>query len=218
MLSMSFYEIDRTSGLSRVDQLLEKDPDGAMQSERVSEFAPGAVDDGEVLARSLEYPSKFDPSGGLNDSFFEDAFKHGASAQRLLGGWDLNASQVHNRFEARAELKRKGDANRKPSPDNLYMGAFHMTAGDLRAFRLDGEMRQRIRVYDAGQSSEDKLHAEIIADARHLERRLKHELRVRLMALAEKQGLYVSPHLSAEGLCRARSCGCALHFHSEPSQ
>jgi hypothetical protein len=99
---MSFYEIDETSKLNRVDQLLAKDPDGAKQSEKVSAFAPGPVGDDELLARSLEYPNKFDASGGLNDSFFDDAFRRGASAQRLVSGWDVHAVDVHRGFEERA--------------------------------------------------------------------------------------------------------------------
>lgn len=213
---MSFFDIDETSRLDRVAQLVAKDPSGVMQSTQVSPHASGPVGAQELLARSLEYPNKFDASGGLNDSFFADAFKFGASAQRLLNGWDVHATDVHQRFEARAATRRRGDAIRKAAPDNLYVGSFHMTAAELRTFQIESETRQRVRVYDAALVETDPLHAEILADGSDLKKHLKHEMRVRLMALAELRGLYVSPFLSEAGLSRARNIGCNLNYPHPP--
>jgi hypothetical protein len=213
---MSFYEIDRTSNLSRVDQLLAKDPEGSKQFQKVSAFSPGPVADDELLVRSLEYPNKFDGSGGLSDALFEDAFKHGASAQRLVNGWDVHVADVHRGFEERAASKRAGDEKRRAVPDNLYIGSFHMTAYELRAIQMEVDIQPRVRVYDAGQLETDSLHAEIVADGRGLARPLKHELRVRLMVLAQQRGLYVSPFLSEEGLGRALGCRCTLNYPPAP--
>lgn len=210
---MSFYDIDENSTISRAGQLLAKDQDGAKQFEKISTYAPGPVGDDELLARSLEYPDKFNPSGGLNDSFFGDAFTHGASVQRLLEGWDVMASSVHKAFEVRAESKRQGSEKRKPKPDNIYIGSFHMTAGELRAVEMEG--RLRVRVYDAGVDESDPNHAEILADGDGLEKVLKHKFRVMLMVLAQKRGLYVSPFLSEEGNDRAHDSGCNLNYYPE---
>lgn len=208
---MSFYDLDGESKLLRVEQLVAKDKDGAKQMEKVSEHSPGPVANYELLARSLDYPTKFTDLGGLNDSLFQDAFSHGASAQRLIHGWDAHASDVHGQFEVRAKARREGTDGRYPDPENLYIGAFHMTAAELRACRLDDDTVLRVRVYDAGDAS-DQLHAEIIVDATGLKRPQRKELRVRLMTLAQQRGLFISPHLPAEDLGRAKGAQCELRF------
>ena len=207
---MSFYDLDASSNKSRAEQLVEKDKDGSKQREMVSKHSPGPVEDGELLARSLDYPSKFHAQGGLNDTLFQDAYSHGASAQRLTNGWETHEADVHSRFEARAKVRRNGSGENPASPNFTYVGALHMTAGELRSFRLDGEDRARVRVYDAGDDESDPLHAEIIADAPRSQKQQRHELRVRLMVLAEQRGLYVSPYLDLEGQRRAESTQCLL--------
>lgn len=211
---MSFYDLDGESKLSRVEQLVAKDKDGVKQTEKVSEHSPGPVADHELLARSLDYPTKFANLVGLNDSLFQDAFSHGASAQRLLHGWEAHTSDVHDRFEVRAKARREGTDGRDPDPDNLYIGAFHMTAAELRACKLDDDTASRIRVYDAGDAS-NQLHAEIIVDATDLKKPQRKELRVRLMTLAQQRGLFVSPHLPAEHIGRAEGTQCELHLPTE---
>lgn len=208
---MSFYDLDGESKLLRVERLVAKDKDGAKQMEKVSEYSPGPVADHELLARSLDYPTKFTDQGGLNDSLFQDAFSHGASAQRLIHGWDAHASNVHGGFEVRAKARREGTDGRNPDPDNLYIGAFHMTAAELRACKLDDDQVPRVRVYDAGDAS-DQLHAEIIVDATSLKKPQRKELRVRLMTLAQQRGLFISPHLPAGDIDRAKGTQCELHF------
>ncbi|CAE6828633.1 hypothetical protein [Paraburkholderia nemoris] len=216
---MSFYDLDASSTKSRAEQLVDKDKDGSKQRERVSAHAPSNVEDHELLARSLEYPSKFDAQGGLNDSLFQDAFTHGASAQRLPGGWEKHSADVHNRFETRAKARREGSGEKSASPDFIYVGTFHMTAGELRKCRLlgdgNGDDTARVRVYDAGHEASDSLHADIIADASGLKKQQRHELRVRLMNLAEQRGLHVSPYLDSEGQLRAESSQCVLVQPSE---
>ena len=207
---MSFYDLDASSKKARAEQLVEKDPEGAKQLEKVSKHSPSPVKDEELLARSLEYPSKFHAEGGLNDALFQDAFSHGASAQRLTNGWASHESDVHSRFEARAKARRNGSSGKPISPDFTYMGSLHMTAGDLRRVRLNADDKARIRVYDAGNDESDSLHAEIIIDASGLQRQQRHELRVRLMKLAEQRGLYVSPYLDQQGLHRAECSQCCL--------
>ncbi len=207
---MSFYDLDASSKKTRAEQLVEKDTDGTKQLENVSKHSPGPVHDEELLARSLEYPSKFDAQGGLNDALFQDAFSHGASAQRLIKGWESHEADVHSRFEARAKARRDGSGEKPASPNFTYVGSLHMTAGDLRSFRLNGDDKARIRVYDAGCDESDPLHAEIIADASGLQKQQRHELRVRLMKLAEQRGLHVSPYLDPEGRRRAESSQCHL--------
>lgn len=118
-LAMSFYDLDGESKLPRVEQLVVKDKDGVMQTVKVSEHSPGPVANDELLSRSLDYPNKFTALGGLNDGLFQDAFSHGASAQRLPSGWDAHAVDVHARFEARAKARREGTDGRDPDPDNL---------------------------------------------------------------------------------------------------
>lgn len=207
---MSFYDLDGESKLPRVEQLVVKDMNGAKQMEKLSEYSPGPVADNELLARSLDYPTKFTDLGGLNDSLFQDAFSHGASAQRLLHGWDAHASDVHGQFEARAKARREGANGRVPDPENLYIGAFHMTAAELRECKLDDDNAPRVRVYDAGDAS-DQLHAEIIVDATGLKKAQRKEMRVRLMTLAQQRGLFISPHLSEDDLVRAEGTQCELH-------
>jgi hypothetical protein len=208
---MSFYNFDGESKLSRVEQLILKDKDGAKQTEKLSEHSPGPVADHELLARSLDYPTKFTDLGGLNDLLFQDAFSCGASAQRLLDGWDAHTSDVHNKFEARAKARREGSDGRDPDPENLYIGTFHMTAAELRACKLDDDAAPRVRVYDAGDAS-DQLHAEIFVDATGLKKYQRKEMRVRLMTLAQQRGLFVSPHLPAEDIGRAEGTQCELRF------
>lgn len=208
---MSFYDLDGESNLLRVEQLVAKDKDGSKQMEKVSEHSPGPVADHELLARGLDYPNKFTNLGGLNDSLFQDAFSHGASAQRLIHGWDAHASDVHGGFEMRAKARREGTDDRNPAPENLYIGAFLMTAAELRACRLDDDIAPRVRVYDAGDTS-DQLHAEIIVDATGLKKFQRKELRVRLMTLAQQRGLFISPHLPEGDIGRAKRTQCDLHF------
>ncbi|MBU0688445.1 MAG: hypothetical protein KJ850_08890 [Gammaproteobacteria bacterium] len=212
---MSFYDLDAESKLSRVEQLVAKDKDGVKQRERVSVHSPGPVSDRELLARSLEYPNKFTSQGGLNEELFQDAFTHGASAQRIIHGWDNQASDVDSRFEARAKARREGTDGRDPDPNNLYIGTFHMTAAELRACKLDGDTLPRVRVYDAGENASDVLHAEIIVDSSDLKRHQRKELRVRLMTLAQRRGLFVSSHLSVEDIDRAKGTQCELHTPSK---
>ena len=210
---MSFYDLDGESKLTRAQQLVAKDKDGAKQLEKVSEQSPGPVADNELLARSLDYPDKFTAAGGVDETLFQDAFTHGASAQRLIRGSETQSADAHNRFEERAKVRREGADGRAPNPENQYVGAFHMTAGELRACKLDRDTGPRVRVYDAGEVS-DELHAEIIVDDTGLNRPEKKELRVRLMTIAEQQGLYVSPYLGAGDLSRAEGTQCTLHLPS----
>ena len=209
---MSFFDFDETSTKSRAAQLVEKDPDGLKQLEKVSKHSTGHAGDDELLARSLEYPNKFTAAGGLNEELFQDAFKNGASAQRLPLGWVEHATDVHGRFEARAQSRRDGSDGRRPDPGNLYVGAFHITAGELRACKLDDDAIARVRVYDAAHSPDDALHADVIIDDRDLTKPKRKELRIRLMILAEKRGLYVSPYLSSTGRARAIGTECKLNL------
>ena len=212
---MSFYDLDGESKLQRAEQLVAKDKDGAKQAEKVSEHSSGPVADDELLARSLEYPNKFTDSGGLSDTLFQDAFSRGASAQRLPHGWDAHSSDVHNRFEFRAKKRREGADGRDPDPENIYIGAFHMSAAELRACKLDSDTASRVRVYDAGEES-DQFHAEIVVDATGLKKHQRKEMRVRLMVLAQQRGLFVSPHLSAEDVGRDEGTQCELHLPPAP--
>lgn len=138
-----FYDLDESTATKRAEKLVAKDVDGSKQRERVSEYAPGPVDDAELLARSLEFPTKFLPNGAINDSFFEDLYTHGASAQRLLRGWLEHEVDVHQRFEARAIARRAGSDGRPAKPNFTYIGSFHMTAGELRDIRMPNEEQKR---------------------------------------------------------------------------
>lgn len=208
---MSFYELDKESTLTRAQQLVAKDEDGAKQRETVSDHSPGPVADGELLARSLDYPNKFTATGGVNETLFQDAFAHGASCQRLIRGWEAHATEVHNRFESRAKARREGTDGRAANANNQYVGAFCMTAGELRDCKLARDTGPRVRVYDAGNES-DELHAEIIVDDTGLTRPEKKELRVRLMTIAQQQGLFVSPYLPAGDFERAEGTQCKLNL------
>lgn len=214
---MSFYDLDGESMLSRVEQLVEKDKDGAKQREKVSEHSPAPVANDELLARSLDYPTKFTDVGGLNDSLFQEAFSHGASAQRLPKGWDVHSTDVHSRFEIRAKARREGSDGRNSDPENLYIGAFQMTVAELKACKLDSDVTPRVRVYDAGTAL-DQLHAEIIVDATGLKKPQRKEMRVRLMTIAQRRGLFVSPHLPAEDCYRAERTLCELHLSDKKTE
>jgi hypothetical protein len=218
---MGFYDLDASSGKTRAEQLVDKDKDGSMQQEKVSAHAPSPVGDPELLARSLEYPSKFHASG-LNDAFFADAFTHGASVQRLLNGWDTCEVDVHTRFEARARARRSGSDGKPPSSDFTYVGSFHVTAEELRSCRFDGDAENtpRVRVYDAGHHATDSLHADVVADAdcpgsKREQKEQRHKLRVRLMKLAEERGLFVSPFLTDDEKSKAEMTQMQLNQSSE---
>jgi flavin-dependent dehydrogenase len=86
-----------------------------------------------------------------------------------------------------------------------------MSAAELRACKLDSDKASRVRIYDAGEAS-DQLHAEIVVDATGLSRPQRKELRVRLMVLAQRRGLFVSPHLPAEDFGRAERTQCEMHL------
>ena len=90
-----------------------------------------------------------------------------------------------------------------------------MTAGELRNIKLDNHERAPVRVYDAGIEESDPLHAEIVADGSSMQKIQRHMLRVRLMKLAEKRGLHISPYLDEKGLHIAQGCNCCLVSVSE---
>jgi len=200
---MCFLNHDSDDTKKRAQQLVDKDPNGDLQEQKVSAFSPGPVLNDEVLARSVEYPAKWASPAGINETLFQDGYGAGASAQRLIGGWTLCKESVHQRFEKRAEARRSGSDGRVANLDFVYIGAVHIQVGALRACQLPGDEVKRVRVYDAGTELEDPYHADVILNVADLSKAQKKELRLRLMTLATKDGLYVSPFLSGEEMERA---------------
>jgi hypothetical protein len=198
----NLYSNDIADATKRVEHVIALDPNGECQQHRVSEFSPGPVADDEVIARSIDFPLRQDPVSGINDSLFQDAFTMGASSQRVQGEWNEVGRAVHDRYEARARRRRSGDDGRPANSEWRYIGAVHVTARELRELQLDGAPQKigRVRVYDAGHSADDSLHADVMVDASDLTGGLKAQrklLRVKLMTVACRRGLFVSPHLPA---------------------
>lgn len=198
----NLYSKDTADANKRVEHVIAIDPEGECQKHRVSECSPGPVADDEVIARSIDFPLRQDPITGINDSLFQDAFTMGASTQRVLGEWSEVGRAVHDRYEARASRRRTGEDGRLANNEWRYIGAVHVTARELRELQLEDAPRKmgRVRVYDAGHTANDSLHADVMVDASDLTGELKAQrklLRVKLMTVACRRGLFLSPHLPA---------------------
>jgi hypothetical protein len=189
----------------RVQHFITNDSDGSCQSCKISAHSPGAVTNGELLARSIDFPLRKEPStGGLNETLFQDAFHCGASAQRIPGDWVQDGQAIHDRYERRANNRRLGADGRDASPEWLYIGAVHVTANELRELQLETFRKCRVRVYDAAHTLDDPLHADVMVDASDIASESKSHkqqrklLRVMLMNAAYKRGLFVSPHIASD--------------------
>ncbi len=184
----------------RVAFFISNDLEGECQKHKVSEYAPGHVDDEEVLARSIDFPLRHDPATGIDDSLFQDAFSMGASTQRIHGDSADAVLAIHRRYEDRASRRRSGEDGRRANPEWHYLGSVQVKAGDLRSLQLNGmERKGRVRVYDAAHNAEDPLHADVMVDSSDLAAKAQRKLlRVMLMTVACRRGLYVSPFLAPD--------------------
>lgn len=172
------------------------DPDGEWQQKKVSQYSPSHVKHEELLARSIDFPLRQEPRGGINDSLFQDAFTIGASVQRIPNEWEQCMHDIHSRYEERANNRRLGIDGREPNNEWRYIGSVHITAGELRSIQTQVFRKCRVRVYDAGYTQDNALHADVIVDANDLDKSLRKLLRVMLMNEACRRGLYVSPYIA----------------------
>lgn len=189
----------------RVQYFIQFDFDGNCQNCKLSEHSPGTVSNDEWLARSIDFPLREDPVTGLNDSLFQDAFTLGASIQRVPRDWAQGVQAIHDRYEERASNRRSGGDGRTPNTEWRYIGVLQVTTNELRELQLDACFRKgRVRVYDAAHSPDDPLHADVMVDASDLTAALKAQrklLRVMLMTVACRRGLFVSPYLAPDDPC-----------------
>ncbi|WP_301233813.1 hypothetical protein [Pandoraea cepalis] len=196
----NLYSNDIDDHKSRVEHVIDIDPNGDCQTHKVSEHSPSAVDSEEIIARGIDFPLRQDPVSGINDTLFQDAFTFGASSQRLMGEWSKVGQAIHDRYEERARRRRSGEDGRPANEEWQYIGAIHVTARELRELQLEDVPRNaRVRVYDAGHSADDPLHADVMVDASDFVGELKAKrklLRVKLMNVACRRGLFRSPYLS----------------------
>lgn len=185
----------------RVQYFIQCDPEGHYQESKISEHSPCSVNNDELLARSIDFPLREDPEAGLNDSLFQDAFTFGASIQRILGDWAQGGQSIHDRYEERAHSRRLGGDGRAPNAEWRYIGVVHVTANELRELQVSAVRKGRVRVYDAAHTTDDPLHADVMVDASDLTgdlKPLRKLLRVMLMNVACRRGLFVSPHLAPD--------------------
>lgn len=182
--------------IERVTHFITSDPDGDCQEQKSSQYSPSYVGHGELLARSIDFPLREEPNGGINETLFQDAFTIGASVQRISENWEQCKDDIHNRYEDRASKRRLGEDGRSPNNEWCYIGSVHVTAGELRNLQLAVIRKGRVRVYDAAHTPEDPLHADVMVDASNLDKPSRKLLRVMLMNVACRRGLYVSPHIS----------------------
>lgn len=180
----------------KVAHFITNDPEGGCQEHKISPYSPSHVEHDELLARSIDFPLREEPSGGINDSLFQDAFTFGASVQRIPKDWKQSEHIIHTRYEDRASKRRLGEVGREPSNDWRYIGSVHVTAGELRKVQMEVVRKGRVRVYDAAHTPDDPLHADVMVDASGLDKSFRKLLRVMLMNEACRRGLYVSPHIS----------------------
>ncbi|MFB9241428.1 hypothetical protein IV454_07480 [Massilia antarctica] len=174
-----------------VDFVLGIDADGSCQQVRVSSSSSGPVHDDETLARFVFAPAHTTPTGDIDETFVLDAFKYGASVQRLQVELQQSLPALHRDGEAHAERIRRGSPDRAPQPERTYLGVVTFVAAQVRAVHVD-VTAARIRVYDTALP-DDQLHADIVASDIGLTKALRKELRVRLFLLAWKSGLFPSP-------------------------
>lgn len=171
--------------------ILGVDPLGDCQSVKVGRTSPGPIDDDEVLARFVFAPAHTSTqTGDIDETVVLDAFKFGASVNRVQIDWEQALPVLHRRGEALAEHIRNGSAERPPQPDRQYLGVFRFVAHDVRAVSVDA-VPARVRLYDTSLP-DDPLHGDVVANNLGLSKVDKKELRVRLFLLVQKSGLFPS--------------------------
>ncbi|MES2074207.1 MAG: hypothetical protein V4462_01175 [Pseudomonadota bacterium] len=171
--------------------ILGVDPLGDCQSVKVGRTSPGPTDDDEVLARFVFAPAHTSTqTGDIDETVVLDAFKFGASVNRVQIDWEQALPVLHRRGEALAEHIRNGSAERPPQPDRQYLGVFRFVAHDVRAVSVDA-VPARVRLYDTSLP-DDPLHGDVVANNLGLSKVDKKELRVRLFLLVQKSGLFPS--------------------------
>lgn len=170
-----------------VTYVLSVDASGRCQEVGVSSYSAGPVRDGETLARFVFAPAHTTSMGQLDETFVLDAFRHGASVQRLQVDLPQSLSALHLNGEACAERIRRGSPGRAPQPDRTYVGVVALVAAQLRAVHVDATAA-RIRVYDTAMP-ENHFHGDIIASELGLTKALRKELRVHLFLLACQSGI-----------------------------
>jgi hypothetical protein len=171
--------------------VLAVDPLGDCQHVQVGGTSPGPISDDEVLVRFVFAPAHISSqTGEIDETVVLDAFKFGASVNRVQIAWEQALPVLHQRGEALAEQLRHGSAERPPQPDRQYLGVFRFVAHGARAVNVDA-VPARIRLYDTSLS-DDPLHGDIVANNLGLSKAHKKELRMRLFLLVEESGLFPS--------------------------
>ncbi|MBJ7313342.1 hypothetical protein ACFOLJ_09820 [Rugamonas sp. CCM 8940] len=170
------------------------DPLGGCQRVQVGRTSPGPIADDEVLARFVFEPAHTSRlSGEIDETVVLDAFKYGASVNRVRIDWTLALPALpalHRQGEALAERIRSGSTERPPQPERQYLGVLRFVADGARALSVDA-MPARMRLYDTSLP-DDPLHGDIVANCHGLSKVQKKELRVRLFLLVQKSGLFPS--------------------------
>jgi hypothetical protein len=184
-----------------VAAVVNLDPDGGCQKEQVGKTSPGPVQDEEILGRFVFSPAhltKVEPKN-LDESIVDDAFKFGASVNRIQVESKEFLDELHLKGEAMAEGVRNGNGERPPQPERRYLGLLRFVARDVREINVKLEY-PRARVYDTSLEH-DSLHGDIVADITLangvLEKVIKKDLRTRLflaITASDQSGFFISPH------------------------
>lgn len=180
-----------------VTTVIDIDPTGDCQKLKVGATSPGPVTDEETLSRFMFSPTHLSKTTGeIDETLILDAFKIGASVNRIPMPWEHAFPALHQEGEMQAERLRNGVGPRPPQPARQYLGIVQFHAEALRGISVDA-LPNRIRVYDTSLP-DNQLHADIIGNASHLDKALKHQLRVKLFLMARDSGLFLSPVLIPE--------------------
>jgi hypothetical protein len=180
-----------------VSFVLSIDANGECQRVQVGANSPGHIHDDETLARFVFAPAHLGrETGEINESLVLDAFKFGASVNRVLARRADTLAVLHQLGETQAEDIRRGSPPlRAPQPLRQYLGFVQFTAREVRGVSIDA-VPARLRLYDTAKPN-NAHHGDIVGDATDLSKKQKKELRVRLFNLMKGGGLFLSPILEA---------------------
>ena len=208
---MACEDIGAYQGLREhfVTSVIAIDPTGDCQQVKVGMTSPGPVQNDEMLSRFVFAPVHLSKNTGeIDETVILDAFRIGASVNRIDTTWEQALPALHADGETQAERIRIGSGLRPPQPGRQYMGIVQFHAQALREISVDA-LHARIRIYDTSLL-ENCLHADLIANASNLEKAFKHQLRVKLFLLARDAGLFLSP--TANPRLETSKLGMQIHL------
>lgn len=198
-----------------VATVVNLDSDGSCQAEQVGRTSPGPIQSEETLGRFVFSPTHLTSKEPhvLDETIVDDAFKFGASVNRLTSENKESIDALHLKGEAIAEDIRTGAGGRQPKPERRYLGLLRFAAKDVRGVKFFAQDAQGTnvefgppcaRVYDTSLDH-DALHGDIVADTTPRdgvkEKAIRKGLRTKLFLEITGPahcGIFVSPHDSGD--------------------